>query len=1159
MANPKYIEAIRLLIETSGDEELKALVSELGSVEGASKETETALAAMLDELSDTQRLERAAGAYRELGERVVSLNRDYNDARGKAEALATEMASVEKPTKVQEQAFARARTELERLGRELAAARGKYDGIKTELGAAGVAGKTYAETLTRVTERQQRANASIRQFVTDTANASRAAAALAARRSDFTRFLGDGRDAAEDAAQALDTYRKRAADAAAENERLKRSGGGIGSLFGGIRNALAGAAAYLGFREAAQGVVNLLKVAAASEDAQRALKNLYGGQDEGNRAFEKLRVLAKQNGLAFQDVVDQAKKLKSFGLDPLNGSLQALVDQNAAVGGSQEELSGKVLALGQAWAKQKLQGEEILQLVERGVPVWSLLEKVTGKNVQELQKLSEQGKLGRSVIKALYEEIGRANAGAAQQGLSSISGLLQQVSARWTDFLNRVADNGVTEYFKREIGSLLGSTQNLDGMSKRVADAIIGTIEALKRFALQVAPVATAVGDFTLSLLKHAEAIVFVGKVYAGLKIAQIAQQFGAAAVATQTATAAAGALGNASAGAAGQVGLLGRALAFLPRLLRISIATVGIEASISLLKSLSGLMEERQKQLIQDERASIIQKQIQQELITSGQELTRVYAQYASVAVQGGEQVSRMTKAQAQDYQFALVQAQNYYRGLAVEAKAAGNAQAEAAAVDKFDALGKSIETVTLRLAELSKEAGKQSALDAFVTKAVANFDKLATKGDAVGKVVSGIFDGLNLATPRGIEQAISILDQVSIRGTEAASAIKKELRTAIAGVADEDLPRLQKSAEEAMKAGSAGAKQFAEELNSINLTRLGVDIEAIKTGFTRTGRVVVDQFKASIREVDKLGLTAAQKSQAIATAFDSAFAKASTSVELEALKSALNDAVSAGSLGFVEFQARVDGVNTKLEELRNKGKKAPEALNEGLDKTVPKLRDVQREADKAADSVDQIGQAGAGIAGGINTANAAAQSFSFTLSGVSEEFFKLLRTQNNWQLAQQLRAQQAELRSAVAEAKNLNSEFDSLIGKRESLQKKYNLVDPNLVEELVQVEKTLEDNRKRSAEEQKRIADEAKRKAQEALDEARKLDAERAQAGLETVSVFRVELVAAEGVGAKLISGGRVDPATARMLADAIASPLLERIGRARDGSNQPRRRTR
>ncbi|MNC70662.1 hypothetical protein D3C75_1214970 [compost metagenome] len=67
-------------------------------------------------------------------------------------------------------------------------------------------------------------------------------------------------------------------------------------------------------------------------------------------------------------------RLKAFGIDPMNGAMQGMVDQAFKLGGGFEEVQGISLALGQAWAKQKLQGEESLQLIERGVPVWQLLE-----------------------------------------------------------------------------------------------------------------------------------------------------------------------------------------------------------------------------------------------------------------------------------------------------------------------------------------------------------------------------------------------------------------------------------------------------------------------------------------------------------------------------------------------------------------------------------------------------------------------------------------------------------------------------------------------------------------------------------------------------------------------------------------------------------------
>src|SRR5690606_14422144 len=139
------------------------------------------------------------------------------------------------------------------------------------------------------------------------------------------------------------------------------------------------------------------------------------------------------------------------GIDPLNGSLQALIDQNAAAGGSLQDLEGKVLAVGQAWAKQKLQGEEILQLVERGVPVWDLLQKATGKNVEELQKLSAKGELGRSTIAALIPEIGKASDGAANRSLGTLSGLLSQASARWLEFKQQIVAAGLGDYLKQQL------------------------------------------------------------------------------------------------------------------------------------------------------------------------------------------------------------------------------------------------------------------------------------------------------------------------------------------------------------------------------------------------------------------------------------------------------------------------------------------------------------------------------------------------------------------------------------------------------------------------------------------------------------------------------------------------------------------------------------
>src|SRR5690606_2299049 len=114
----------------------------------------------------------------------------------------------------------------------------------------------------------------------------------------------------------------------------------------------------------------------------------------------------------------------------------AMADAAAELGGGTEMLQGVTLALGQAWTKGKLQGEEILQLAERGIPAWDLLAKATGKNVAELQKLAEAGQLGRDTILQLIDAMGQKSAGASADLMASYAGAVQRAQDALQEFFN---------------------------------------------------------------------------------------------------------------------------------------------------------------------------------------------------------------------------------------------------------------------------------------------------------------------------------------------------------------------------------------------------------------------------------------------------------------------------------------------------------------------------------------------------------------------------------------------------------------------------------------------------------------------------------------------------------------------------------------------------
>ena len=219
-----------------------------------------------------------------------------------------------------------------------------------------------------------------------------------------------------------------------------------------------------------------------------------GSAAEGERALAWIKNFTKTTPYQLDEVSDAFVRLKAFGFDPMDGTMQAVVDQAVMLGGGFDRLRGIAVGLGQAWAKQRLQGEEILQLVERGVPVWEMLERVTGKNVLEIRKLSETGKLGRDVIRGLINEIAKGADGAAAKNMTLLTGYVSNLKDEWSYFLDAIGSSGAMDYAKAQMKALADRIKeiNQDGslqeLSKNISRSMIAAGEAIKK----------AVGDITL-------------------------------------------------------------------------------------------------------------------------------------------------------------------------------------------------------------------------------------------------------------------------------------------------------------------------------------------------------------------------------------------------------------------------------------------------------------------------------------------------------------------------------------------------------------------------------------------------------------------------------------------------------------------------------------
>ena len=257
-----------------------------------------------------------------------------------------------------------------------------------------------------------------------------------------------------------------------------------------VDKALQGLGAGVGYLR--DGILSMLSTGDQFEGMQTQLTALMGSIEGGEQATEWIKKFTRDTPLQLQDVTEAFTLLKAFGLDPMDGTLQAITDQSEKLGGGMEKLTGISSALGQAWAKQKLQGEEILQLVERGVPVWDLLEKTTGKNTEQLQKLSSAGKLGRDVISDLIKEIGAAADGSAAANMTRLTGIVSNLRDVAGDFLDRIAKSGALDYVKRQlldVGNAIASMDRdgrLDALAKSLSNAFIQGAERVKAFAREL-------------------------------------------------------------------------------------------------------------------------------------------------------------------------------------------------------------------------------------------------------------------------------------------------------------------------------------------------------------------------------------------------------------------------------------------------------------------------------------------------------------------------------------------------------------------------------------------------------------------------------------------------------------------------------------------------
>src|SRR5215216_2122361 len=242
-----------------------------------------------------------------------------------------------------------------------------------------------------------------------------------------------------------DRYKRGFREAEQTNTRFQRSlrqtersnlrfSASMGSMGGAAMRAVGGATVALGGLAAAGAVLGV-KTAANLETAQIGFTQLLGSAKRARSFLGDLKDFAARTPFELPGLVDAARSLIGAGTAAKDviPILTSLGDASGALGLDQERFGRVMLAVTQIMNRGKVQAEELNQITEAGIPVWSLLAKATGKPVPELQKLMQSGKLlSKDVLPALFDQMHQDYGGGMAKQAKSLNGL-------WSTFKDTVS------------------------------------------------------------------------------------------------------------------------------------------------------------------------------------------------------------------------------------------------------------------------------------------------------------------------------------------------------------------------------------------------------------------------------------------------------------------------------------------------------------------------------------------------------------------------------------------------------------------------------------------------------------------------------------------------------------------------------------------------
>ena len=232
-----------------------------------------------------------------------------------------------------------------------------------------------------------------------------------------------------------------------------------------------------------------ITTAAEFETLETGLKVLTGSAEAGAAAFQRLKEFSAATPFQLNDLVSANNTMMGFGLsaDDAFNSLNQLGDIAAVMGSDLNSLS---IAFGQSAASGVAMTADINQFINQGIPMYKLLEEVTGNTTAELKDMASKSQITFPLIQ---EALAKATSEGGmffegmKQGSQTIGGILSTFQDKLSLALGTLGKSIADAINFKEVMAKLGDTigrvtnffAGLSDGTKRIIIAVTGAIAVL--------------------------------------------------------------------------------------------------------------------------------------------------------------------------------------------------------------------------------------------------------------------------------------------------------------------------------------------------------------------------------------------------------------------------------------------------------------------------------------------------------------------------------------------------------------------------------------------------------------------------------------------------------------------------------------------------------